>query len=205
MNNNETKAIIFDLGGVLYDISFERTRQQLSTITTKDIDFSLTSQSDIFSKYESGLLTTSEFLNDFRLLLGADKHISDSDLINAWNILLVGLIPGRIELLSALKKSYKLYLLSNINELHHQAIADECKELFSLFDTLFLSYSMGLRKPSAGIYHAVLESIQLSPNEILYFDDAPQHCEASASLGIPTYRITDQETLEYHVSTLSLL
>lgn len=205
MNNNETKAIIFDLGGVLYDISFAKTQQQLSTLTTKNIDFSLTSQSDIFSKYESGLMTTKEFLYDFRVLLDANSNITDDDIISAWNSLLIGLIAGRIELLSSLKKSYKLYLLSNINELHYKAIKEECKELFSQFDFIFPSYKMGMRKPEIRMYQSVLADIELSPSEVIYFDDAPQHCEAATSLGIPTYRITETESLEYYLSMLTLL
>jgi glucose-1-phosphatase len=204
MNDNKTKAIIFDLGGVLYDISFARAQKQLSTLTTKEIDFSLTSQSDLFSKYESGLMTTEEFLHDFRVLLEVDSNTTDGDLISAWNSLLVGLIVGRVELLSSLKKSYKLYLLSNINELHYKAVKEECKELFSQFDFVFPSYKMGMRKPEIKIYQSVLADIELSPDEVIYFDDAPQHCQAAISLGIPTYRITETESLEYYVSTLAL-
>ena len=173
---------MFDLGGVLYHINLQRTRDSFSLLAGKDVDFSLTSQHEVFDRFECGKSSPQEFRDHLRSAYGIDAD--DEQMDSAWNALLVGLDPRSVSWLRAIKRTHRIVLLSNINTLHHHRIADECTELFAEFERLYLSYEIGFRKPWKEIYEYVLNDLDVSASEIYYLDDSPQHIATAQSLGI---------------------
>ncbi|MBL7998354.1 MAG: HAD family phosphatase [Candidatus Kapabacteria bacterium] len=186
-------TILFDLGGVLYDINLRRTRDSLMLLAGRDIEFQLTTQDAVFDEFETGAIPPDVFRNRLRSLYGITAD--DTDIDAAWNALLIGMIPGRVELLRALKPQYRLALLSNINPLHHERIRSEVEEAFAEFEHCFLSYEMGLRKPDVRIFSRVLDTLGVAPQNLLFIDDSPQHIAAAETLGIATYHVTPVQPL----------
>jgi putative hydrolase of the HAD superfamily len=45
---------------------------------------------------------------------------------------------------------------------------------------------MGMWKPDTEIYYAVLDSINLQPNEVIFFDDNQLNIESAKSIGMQT-------------------
>ncbi len=180
-NAKTIKAIIFDLGGVLYRIDHSRTREAFAALGNEP-DFSLLSQHRIFDEYDRGRISTPKFLQELRKFYKLNG--TDEDMVVAWNALLLGIINKNVMLLQRLREKYPLYLLSNINELHHRAILPECAPLFEIFENKFFSYQLGMRKPDAEIYEAALQSIGYKPSETLFIDDAPQNIASARQQGI---------------------
>ncbi|MBD1210348.1 MAG: HAD family phosphatase [Ignavibacteria bacterium] len=207
------KNIIFDLGGVLYNVDYSLVEKEFATLqkpssteskdntSTPHISYTRQTQPEIFSKYEIGAVSTTEFCEGLRKELGLVG--SDEELSKAWNSMLLGVYPGRNALIWRLKQHYSLALLSNTNEAHIEHVKPECQELFSLFEKLFYSYQMGLRKPDTAIFNAVVQTMHYEPSETLFIDDSHQHIEAARACGLRTLWLQHPDSLELIVDLLA--
>ncbi|HQA76491.1 MAG TPA: HAD family phosphatase [Salinivirgaceae bacterium] len=195
------KCIIFDLGGVLMDIDFDKTFEAYSKITGNPKEILRDSKPllDIYLNYESGAITDEEFRNAIRKNLNV--NVDDKTIDNAWNALLLDFNSQAISLLRSLKTKYPLYLLSNTNNIHfnhcNQKITEQnlAESLVSLFDGLFLSHKIGCRKPSEQIYQYVIKQLKCLPQEILFIDDLEPNTKAAEELGIQTILLTDNNKI----------
>lgn len=195
------KAIVFDIGNVLVDISYDTTVQQFQELS--DLDFKTIlgyhQQSDFFNQYERGEISTSDFLILLKKYLR--KDISDEQIIKAWNSMLVTYPAEKIELLKRLKSQFKLYALSNINELHVEELNNKVNQLFGinsfslLFDKAIYSNEVGMRKPEPRIYNLLIKETGLSPNKILFIDDKLENIESAKQQGIQVLHLTKREML----------
>lgn len=177
------RAILFDLGGVLYEIDFskmERAFQQLNPNLSVSI-FSPESQVEITYPYEKGLISTETFLS------GLQKYfpgVQKDELIEAWNSLLIGLYPHAIPLLEFFSERYPVYLLSNINDLHYEAALPEIEKIKPYFKECFFSCEIGYRKPEVEAFQYVLNQIEQLPEEVLFIDDSTQNVQAALKMGL---------------------
>jgi putative hydrolase of the HAD superfamily len=190
------KNIIFDLGGVIIDVVFERSTAAFEALNPalKDIIWRDTFQSDLFWDYEKGFISDAEFrarvIKTFRLPL-----LSDHDFDTAWNALLGDIPPARIEVLQQLATQYRVFLLSNTNAIHIRGVEQILQartgiaQLPPLFERCYYSYDMGKRKPDPTIYQQVLEENGLNPAETLFLDDNLDNVHAAQGLGIATIHV----------------
>jgi glucose-1-phosphatase len=206
-------TIVFDLGGVLYNVDYAIVEQEFSALASngsgnggaksgamQTVTYTRQTQPKIFTEYEIGAISTAEFYEGLRRELSLDAD--DAAITSAWNAMLLGVYPGRNALTWRLKQKYRLGMLSNTNDLHIQYVKPECRELFSLFDKLFFSYELGVRKPDAAIFQKVLQEMDCKPHEVLFVDDSHQHIEAARALGIQTLWLQHPDSLELAVEML---
>lgn len=188
------KNIILDYGNVLFEIDFNRTQQAFTKlgVANSSTFFSHASHHSLFNEFETGKLTASQFRNGIREAAG-QSDLSDQEIDSAWNSLLVGIPSASIHnLLLTLRKRYRLFLLSNNNEIHYNWIVRYLEETYNLknydnhFEKAYFSQLMGVRKPSVEIFDRVLEENQLDRTETLFIDDSPQHIEGAKKAGIRT-------------------
>jgi glucose-1-phosphatase len=164
------RNLVFDLGGVLYAIDPPRTVAALSALRHPDARPAPMAEAyALFDLLEAGLVQPPDFRSRLRdlLTLEADDQAIDT----AWNALLLGVIPGRVEALAILRQRYRLILLSNTNSIHQATIRDACAPLFAQFERLFFSQDMHLRKPDPQIYLQALQEVGMTPAESLFIDD----------------------------------
>jgi putative hydrolase of the HAD superfamily len=186
------KAVIFDFGNVIINIEFQRIYQTFAKFTSKPIAYieKRITEDQIFRRYESGQFTDEEFREIIRQTLCF--ALSDKEVDTAWNAILLDIPIERIDLINNIRKKYPVYLLSNTNNIHISASnnylneAHGIKNLDVLFDKLYLSYEMGMWKPDTEIYYEVLRSINLEPNEVIFFDDNLQNIESAKAIGMQT-------------------
>lgn len=187
--NLNIKNIIFDLGGVLLDISYPRMEEAFQalgvTIGNRDI---LTGDEELFNRFDCGTLTPKMFRDELRCFLNRD--IPDSELDRAWNSLLNGWDKERIALLKSLKQHYNLFLLSNTNAIHYAHYSKTLKDvepgltLPALFAKTYLSFRLGMRKPQPEIFGKVISENNLIPENTLFIDDTKEHIDSARKLGI---------------------
>ena len=103
-----------------------------------------------------------------------------------------------IELLKHLKNNYRIFLLSNTNAIHVQRYGKNLKDKFglegglsNLFEEVYYSHEVGLKKPDHKIFCYILEENKLKPEETLFIDDSMQNIITANSLGLETIHLTE--------------
>ncbi len=197
------KNIIFDYGNVIFNIDFKKAQQawnQLGINNAADF-FGHKQQDEIFDKFDRGEVSADEFRGYIRQKSG-NPALTDMQIDDAWNSMLLGIEPGNHELLLDLKQKYRTFLLSNINAIHHDYIMNYLKIDFGfngndhLFEKTYYSHLTGRRKPETRIFQMVLDENDLDPAETLFIDDSPQHLAGAQKLGIQTLLMTRPDTIQ---------
>ena len=95
-----------------------------------------------------------------------------------------------MRLLEDLKKSHRLFLLSNTNSLHIPAFKKsiEREGLYDRFTMVFekhyYSSEVGMRKPDTKIFDLVVQENNLLKEKTLFIDDSPQHVAGAKRAGL---------------------
>jgi glucose-1-phosphatase len=195
-------TVIFDLGGVLFDIDYKLTQDAFiklgSTADFREV-YSQQQQAGIFDEFEKGNITPAQFREGLRKWLPAGT--TDPEIDNAWCALLIGFPHHKVELLNKLKGKYKLYLLSNTNEIHLPEVMKMIDNMHApgqmgkLFLKEYYSCRMKLRKPEKDIYETVTKENNLTPETTLFVDDLIQNIEGAKVTGLQTLHCTPDVVL----------
>jgi putative hydrolase of the HAD superfamily len=187
------KNIIFDLGGVLVGLDDQRCIDAFKAIGAPQIAQYIEDHrtEDLFYDTEVGNISQHEFCNEVRRI--ASCNVRDEDIVWAWNRLLT-VIPNekKVRLLELHDKGFRLFLLSNTNEMHWNYCAEE---LFpykrwiaqDFFDEIYLSYELHKIKPQEDIFATVLADAGIKAEETLFIDDNEANIAAARELGIHTF------------------
>ncbi len=184
------KSIIFDLGGVILNISYEKTIHAFKKLGVNDFEnfFTQAAQVRLFDRFDTGDISPNEFRNQLRKLSGT--NIPDKQIDDAWNAMLLDLPSNRIKLLEEVRKNYRTFLLSNTNAVHYPVYMNYMKEnhgindLSALFEKQYLSFELGMRKPNRDIFERVMQENNLSSEETLFIDDSRQHVYGAREAGL---------------------
>lgn len=186
------KNIIFDLGNVLCDIDFKRTVDAFQTLGGDKIDLNLENYMDhpIFGGIEKGEISAAQFRDQIREMLQSDA--SDDIIDEAWSAVIVKSDIERIKLIKSLRKNYRIFILSNTDEIHiaraTQLFKDDFDiDFFGLFEKCYYSHELALEKPGFEIYNTVLADAGIKAEETLFIDDKADNIEAAKQLGIMSY------------------
>ena len=198
----EIKNIIFDFGGVIINIDYQMTVaafKQLGILNFEE-QFSKLRQSHLFDELEKGIITSIEFFERIRKI--TDVPVTDRQITEAWNAILLDLPKQNIDFLVSLKSKYRLFLLSNTNEIHESAFMKMIEEKFGedvlkkIFERVYLSHHLKRRKPDPEIFRHVVNENNLVAEETLFVDDSPQHIEGAKVAGLQTFYFEKGKTLQ---------
>lgn len=201
MNLDGVKNIIFDLGGVILNIDYLKTEKAFKNLGILNFDeiYSQAKQTNLFNDLETGKIGENEFCEKLNSL--TDSNFSNKEIIECWNAMLLDLPKERIELLNNLKSKFRIFLLSNTNEIHLKAFNKTIKDnykpnLFNeLFENHYFSHSLKMRKPHPETFTKVLELNNLKASETFFIDDSIQHIEGANKAGLKTYFLTPDEDI----------
>lgn len=189
------KNLIFDLGGILLNIDFQKSVDAFKKIGFDEFGNILDNYwlNDFFHEFERGLISPADFRAKIRSLSNAG--VSDKDFDFAWNAMILDIPTHRIETLKELSKNYRLFLLSNTNIIHYELYnADFAKQfetngLEDLFEKAYFSHQIKLRKPDTEIFEKVLNESNLIAEETLFIDDFAENLRAARELNINTVKV----------------
>lgn len=198
--DQSVKNLVFDLGGVILDLAVEQTVQAFAKLAgiSSEKATSIFRNSPEFNLYEKGEITDQEFRNFLRSAY--TPKASDAEIDMAWNQMLRGIPVKKLELLEALKKKYRVLLLSNTNEIHltyinSNILAKQAKSLDQYFHRTYYSHRMLKRKPDPEIFEQVLNENNLIPGETLFLDDNLMNVKGAESVGIKTVHVTNPDLI----------
>ncbi len=188
----DIKNIIFDLGGVLFNLDYKQSLIAINKLLAIDINADSVLKKDILNHiagYNKGYITTERFIWKFQRL-ASGKTPQGQDIIRAWNAMMLGWNPEVFEMLATLKKKYNLYLLSNINEIHFKFYEKSLTPYGGLshFESHFIqtyySHKIHLVKPEKEAYSFVINQHDLQSSETIFIDDTEENIISAQALGI---------------------
>jgi len=197
----EYKAVIFDLGGVIINLDYTATIEAFGALGHEDFQgmYSQAQQIGLFNDLETGKISGQRFVNE--LLPYLKVGTSPNKVIAAWNAM-IGSVPSeRISLLQKVRQQCPIYLLSNTNDIHMQAVlrswkASSSRPMGDFFDGIYLSHQIGMRKPDVEVFEFICRENRLNPSETLFIDDSIQHIEGARLAGLQAVHLADFDSLD---------
>ena len=201
MDNNNIKAVIFDLGNVLIDFDHMIAAKRISKFTDKTPQeiFNLFFDSELTALFEEGKITALNFFSEVKKIL--NSKLDYAQFLPIWNeiFFLSEKNQAVYNLAKILRDRYKIALLSNINILHF----DYLKKNFPVFDAfhnIIASFELGYRKPDPLIFQKTLHLLEVLPQNAFYTDDRAEFTEKACILGIRGFVFRDAEQLKRDLS-----
>ncbi len=189
----QVKNIIFDLGGVILNIDYKGPAKKLQKFKINNFEnkYSKVKQERIFDELEKGLISPEQFRDGLRDYF--QMNLSDAQVDEVWNAVILDFPPQNIELLLELKEKYNTYLLSNTNIIHYEYYSQMLAQNFNglswhdLFNKCFFSFEMNARKPEALIFQKVIDGTGINPHDTLFVDDLKENIQTAQKCHIKTF------------------
>jgi glucose-1-phosphatase len=175
-------TVVFDFGNVLGFFSHRKSAEQVAAYTSMSAE---AVQAYLYGgrleeDYESGKLSTPVFSGMVRET--CRLTCSEEQFALAYGDMFTP-NPEVCQLVPLLKQRYRLFLLSNTNDLHYRQFRRQFADILDLFDGLVVSHEAGVRKPNPRIYQACLELCHRPADECVFIDDLPTNIEAARAAG----------------------
>jgi putative hydrolase of the HAD superfamily len=208
---SEIKNIIFDLGGVIINLDIPKTISEFNKLSANPFEsiYNQLQQTPIFDLFDKGQISESDFF--FELKKSLKKPVTETQLLFAWNAMLLDFPGHRLELLNQLKQRYRIFLLSNTNETHINRFEKDLfqqhgyENLEPFFEKVYYSCRIGMRKPDREIFDFVLKENSLIASETIFIDDSPQHIEGALKAGIKAHLLSKEKDIKSLIEQLYLL
>ena len=154
---NHVKALLFDLGGVVIKIDFDRIFAHWAGSSNQDFSDikSRFSFDSFYERHERGEIGASEYFDSLRVSL--NLNINDDQFMEGWNSIYVDEIDGMAELLAELKNKIPIYAFTNSNKAHRMVWSIKFAQVLSLFNDIFVSSEIGSRKPEPAAFKIISE------------------------------------------------
>jgi FMN phosphatase YigB (HAD superfamily) len=182
-------TIIFDFGDVFINLDREASLTALKKLGLHSWNEEL---ENLNQEFERGKLTEVQFIIGLKKLI---PNASIDDLRAAWNAVLLDFPLQRLEFLQRLSMmNYKLFLLSNTDEIHiqkfeHMLGATFIREFYQCFEKVYFSFEIGVRKPDPQAFDYIIKKHALSTKNTLFIDDKKENTDIAASLGMQVWNI----------------
>jgi len=200
MKSENIHNLVFDFGGVIYQIDFERQKRAFLEEKIGGFEnlYSQASQNPIFCDLETGRISDDDFREKVTGLIG--KDISPGKIDELWNSILVDYYYDKISLLQKLRSRYRLFLLSNTNAIHYNFYSAQFIKKFgygfeNLFDKSYWSFKIGMRKPDSEIFVKLISDNGFTRENALFIDDTIQNTESAERYGLTSHFLSLGENL----------
>lgn len=178
------EALLFDLGGVVIDIDFERVWNSWARDAACAVDGLRRSigRDATYLRYECGQIPIEAYFSHLRAAMNVT--LSDAQLLTGWNEIFIGEMPGIADLLRDLESRVPLYAFSNTNRAHEEVWSVRFADVLTPFRKVFVSSSLGLRKPDRASFDHVVAEMGVPASSILFFDDTLENIEGARAAGL---------------------
>ena len=193
MAQDTPRALIFDLGNVVIDYSFDETFKTWGRIFSRDPREirRLFPFDRAFERLERGEVSAEDYRQHISSALGLS--FTERTLNAGWNAIYLGLKPGMVDLLRFLEKRFRLVALTNTTNLHVPFWKQKFREELAVFERIFCSSEIGARKPEAGAYQIVLDYLEAAPEDTAFFDDNAAFIRGAEELGIRSFLVSSAD------------
>jgi len=173
--------VLFDLGGVLVELSGVGSMMDLAAIDSDDEVWRRWLSSPWVRRFERGWCSIDDFaagmVEEWALPIGPDDFVV---LFRSWPR---GLFDGAQALVGAVGERVTVGALSNTNELHWTDQRDQWG-LGAMFEMHFLSHELGLVKPDRQLFDHVVAALDTEPERVLFLDDNALNVDGARAAGL---------------------
>jgi glucose-1-phosphatase len=197
-------ALLFDLGRVVLDIDFSRALACWAGHAGCEPAqlIGRFSPDDAYKRHERGEISDAEFFAALRGSLGIE--VTDAQFLEGWNAIFAGEIPEIAPLLARAARRLPLYAFSNTNRAHAAHFSHRFADVLGHFRKLFLSSTIGLRKPDAEAYDHVVKEIGVPARRIVFFDDLMENIEGAKARGLTAVHVTSTRDVAAALAALGI-
>lgn len=183
-------ALLFDLGGVVIQIRFDRVMATWAShagVPAADLTARF-SFDQPYMDHEVGLIDSTAYFATLRESLGID--LTDAEFSEGWVAIYDSTIPGIESVLAQAKQRWPVYGFTNSNDAHIEIGAELFADSWSMFDKIFVSSQIGLRKPTKEAFEYVSQDMGVALDRILFFDDTAENVEGARAVGMPAVLVS---------------
>ncbi len=181
-------TIIFDFGDVFINLN-----NKGCTTAFEKLGLSLPNPevSRLNDEFERGSISELDFMSGLQKLMPNQSEIA---IKNAWNAVMGEFPLYRLEFLQLLKTKYRLFLLTNTDQIHIEHFEDTVgtsffSDFYQCFEKVYYSFEMGLRKPEKAIYQRIIKNHGLNPQKTLFVDDKIENTSAAIECGLKVWNL----------------
>jgi glucose-1-phosphatase len=197
-------ALLFDLGRVVLDIDFSRAfacwARHAGCAPEKLVG--RLSRGELNHRHERGEISDTEYFAGQCAAMGI--ALSDAQFLEGWNAIFAGEMPGIAPLLARAAKRLPLYAFSNTNNAHVEYFPAVYSGVLGHFREMFLSSSIGLRKPDAEAYDHVVRAIGVPAKRIVFFDDLAENIEGARARGLTAVHVRSPDDVAEALAALGI-
>jgi HAD superfamily hydrolase (TIGR01509 family) len=204
LSPHSVDVLLFDLGRVVLDISFDKVMGHWADhagCTPADLAKRFVVD-DSFKHHEIGRIDDAAFFANLRASLGV--NLTDAQFLEGWNAIFTGAMPDVAPLLARAAKVMPIYAFSNTNPAHVAHFSVAYADLLGHFRKVFLSSTIGLRKPDAEAYDHVVKAIGVPASRILFFDDSATNIEGARARGLHAVHVTSTDDVARALTALGI-
>lgn len=196
----DVDAILYDFGGVIIEIDFDRIFARWAELAGVPIERvkSRFSHGEAYGRHERGEIELGEYYRALRAELGVE--LDDEQLIDGWQRVFGPEHPEVVEVLRGLQGRVPQYLLSNTNATHYDYFRHRYARALAPLDRIFASCEMGKRKPEPQAFEFVARATGVPLDRILFLDDTVANLEGARALGMKTVHVRSPQDVVRAVS-----
>jgi putative hydrolase of the HAD superfamily len=198
-------VLLFDLGGVLIDIDFERALLRWSNqshLPAAELRRRF-AMDEVYQQHERGEISASDYFAHLRQTL--ELEASDTDIERGWNDIFVGEIATTISYVASVQTKLPCYLFSNTNPTHQAFWSNNFPTAIESFQRIFVSSELGLRKPDPEAFEAIAAETGFRLDETLFFDDSEENVIGARRTGMPSVLVRDHSDVATALISIGVL
>ena len=201
---NSADALLFDLGRVVLDIDFSKVVASWAGHAGCEPSQLVArfSPDETWKQHERGEISDAAFFESLRASLGID--ISDVQFLEGWNAIFAGEMPGIGAMLARAGTRLPLYAFSNTNVAHAEHFSQRYAGVLGHFREIYLSSTIGLRKPEAAAYDHVVKAIGVPASRILFFDDSAENVAGARERGLSAVHVRSPDDIATALAALGI-
>lgn len=202
---NVPEALLFDLGGVLIDVDFDlaiSAWQPYSSLPFNELKARF-KQDCAYEQHERGEISAEQYFDYLAVCL--QLNANSKEIQRGWNAIFKGEILETRRRIEQIRSVIPCYAFSNTNASHMAQWSDLYPDLNQVFERIFTSHELGLRKPELPAFEAVCRLMEKPAEQVVFFDDLIANVEAARKAGMQAFLVNSPADIDSALTRHGLL
>lgn len=203
--SDEIEALLFDMGGVLFNIDFNLAFQEWKKWTLLPVEElqSRFKMDEAYKKHERGEISASQYFDHLRKVL--ELQATDSEIALGWNSIYLDEIDETMNYISKIQTQLPCFAFTNSNPTHKDFWFNKYPRVINSFEQIFVSSDIGLRKPERQSFEAIADATGINLGAMLFFDDTEENVIGAERSGMRAVYVKDHTDVKHALVEIGAL